>query len=94
MNIAFIQSSDSSAAKRIKNDKNIFELCGILLEKIISKLKKVYFSNYEKIISESKKIIIEAFEVTNNEFCKKINDHVVKIMWKVEFYLFKGIYRL
>lgn len=83
MNLDFIKSSDSLEEKKIKNEKNIFDLCGIIFERLILKLKKIYYTNYEKIISESKKIIIEAFELRNSEFSKKIIDHIDRIMWKV-----------
>ena len=83
-NLDFIINSDSLEEKRIKNDKNIFDLCEIIFDRLILKLKKIYYSSYEKIISDSKKIIIEAFELRNSEFSKKIIDHIVKIMWKVQ----------
>lgn len=83
MNFNEVKISDSIEEKNEKVSSKIYEMCQIILDKQIPKLKTAFSNNHEEIECDSKKIIKEVFELSNKETMNKIIENIINIIEQV-----------
>ena len=88
MSFADVKISDSSEEKKEKVCSKIYEMCQIILDKKIPKLRTAFSNNYEELECDSKKIIKEVFELSNKETMNKIIENIKTIIDQVSILLY------